>query len=326
MLLSIYETQQKILKGEMLLISGDELALKQLPKGKWIGGTIPYFMDINGGICSKDKVFVNKLDNIISYKINSYTESDIKNITSDSFENGYSILIIPATSRVHIEYAEKAPNYKNIFLYPIIGWISGVHLNDLGKISPKVINGETLELMDQKAISMHLELPQNKVASIGIINLFEQSNNDIISFNTDGFEVIDCLINGKIKNFYDYIVKNNIDIKLPLVSDYNGINVNVSIQSLNEQKKSVSLYAPVFKKMEYRTARNNINNYVEKFMNQLKSTNIKPIFSFNCILNYLYSELEGKKTGNITGTITFGEIAYQLLNQTLVYLEIQTVS
>lgn len=32
--------------------------------------------------------------------------------------------------------------------------------------------------------------------------------------------------------------------------------------------------------------------------------------------------LEGKKTGDVTGPVTFGEIAYQLLNQTLVYLNI----
>ena len=242
-------------------------------------------MDINGGKCSKDKVFVNNLENIVSFKIKTYTESDIKNITSDTFENGFSVLIIPATSKVHIEYAQNAPNYKNIFLYPIIGWIAGVHLKDIGNISPKVINGETLEMMDQKGVAIHIELPQDKVASIGIINLFEQGNTDIISFESEGFEVTDCIINGKVKNFYDYIINSNIDIKLPLVSDYNGINVNVSIQSLNEKTKSVSLYAPVFKKIEYRMARNNINNYVEKFMNQIKSANIKPVFSYNCILN-----------------------------------------
>jgi hypothetical protein len=40
----------------------------------------------------------------------------------------------------------------------------------------------------------------------------------------------------------------------------------------------------------------------------------------------LYSELEGKKTASIIGPITFGEIAYQLLNQTLVYAEIQDLT
>jgi len=43
-------------------------------------------------------------------------------------------------------------------------------------------------------------------------------------------------------------------------------------------------------------------------------------FACNCILNYLYGKLEGKKTGDITGPITFGEIAHQLLNQTMVRL------
>jgi hypothetical protein len=42
-------------------------------------------------------------------------------------------------------------------------------------------------------------------------------------------------------------------------------------------------------------------------------------------LNYLYGKLEGRKTGDLTGPITFGEIAFQLLNQTLVYLEVTEV-
>jgi hypothetical protein len=33
--------------------------------------------------------------------------------------------------------------------------------------------------------------------------------------------------------------------------------------------------------------------------------------------------LEGKVVEKMSGPITFGEIAYQLVNQTLVYLEIQ---
>lgn len=34
----------------------------------------------------------------------------------------------------------------------------------------------------------------------------------------------------------------------------------------------------------------------------------------------MYAHLEGKKTGAIKGPMTFGEIAYILLNQTMVYL------
>jgi hypothetical protein len=46
-------------------------------------------------------------------------------------------------------------------------------------------------------------------------------------------------------------------------------------------------------------------------------------FSCNCILNFLFGGLEGQKIGNLQGPVTFGEIGYQLLNQTLVVLRIQ---
>jgi hypothetical protein len=47
------------------------------------------------------------------------------------------------------------------------------------------------------------------------------------------------------------------------------------------------------------------------------------VFACNCILNFLYSGLEGKITEGMYGPITFGEIAFQLLNQTLVYLDVK---
>jgi hypothetical protein len=39
----------------------------------------------------------------------------------------------------------------------------------------------------------------------------------------------------------------------------------------------------------------------------------------------LYGHLEGKRTGSITGPITFGEIAHQLLNQTMVRLYLRDI-
>ncbi len=41
-----------------------------------------------------------------------------------------------------------------------------------------------------------------------------------------------------------------------------------------------------------------------------------------CILNYLYGGLEGKRAGSLQGPVTFGEIAYLLHNQTMVTLTI----
>ena len=94
--------------------------------------------------------------------------------------------------------------------------------------------------------------------------------------------------------------------------------INVSVQEVKDNE--VAFYAPVFKDVEYRFAEP-LSDYVSDFRKALP-VSVEPVFACNCILNFLYSELEGKKTEKMEGPITFGEIAYQLLNQTLVYLEI----
>jgi hypothetical protein len=87
-------------------------------------------------------------------------------------------------------------------------------------------------------------------------------------------------------------------------------------------KMDVEFFAPVFAGIQYRFA-NPVEDYIQSFGQQLAKMKDTPVtLSCNCILNYLYAELEGKQTGGIVGPITFGEIAYILLNQTLVYLSV----
>jgi len=100
--------------------------------------------------------------------------------------------------------------------------------------------------------------------------------------------------------------------------------VYVSIQAMLDKEKSVQFYAPVFEGVSYRIARP-VEDYAAKFHVAVPNGAAKPVFACNCILNFLYGELEGKKTGAITGPITFGEIAYQLLNQTMVFLQIEKI-
>jgi len=87
------------------------------------------------------------------------------------------------------------------------------------------------------------------------------------------------------------------------------------------ERGRVQFYAPVFADIEYRHAAP-VGDYVQEFDLQIATHPAQAAFSCNCILNYLYGKLEGKKAGHLTGPITFGEIAHQLLNQTLVYLEV----
>ena len=266
--MTLEETKQKIDEEMNLFLGGDEQLLRQLPKGKWIGGTIPYFMDEIGGISTKEKIFATQPPDFIQeVTINWYDESNLEQIPVDAPENGFSIIIIPSTSNVHIKYAQNAPNYKDIFLKPIIGWISGIHLGDLGKVTPKVFNGEKGEESDQKTVVMHLSLPHHKMAHIGIINLFKQGNGDTITFETEGFSIRDCFINGEKQNFSEYLLSNNIDIKFPLVANYFGAMVNVSFQEIKENEKIVNLYAPAFRHVEYKIAAP-IGDYVSEFLSQ----------------------------------------------------------
>jgi hypothetical protein len=85
----------------------------------------------------------------------------------------------------------------------------------------------------------------------------------------------------------------------------------------------VSLYAPVFPGVDYRLARP-VPDYAAAFRARLAGYDASgAAFSCNCILNFLFGELEGKAIGGIEGPVTFGEIAYQLLNQTMVVVRLQ---
>jgi hypothetical protein len=236
--------------------------------------------------------------------------------------NGFSVIIIPAFCATHFDFALHAPEYPGFALHPLIGWISGVHLNEMGKVSPTVFNGQTKTMLADGAVVMHVTLPPDKVAEVGIINIFEQSAGDTITFPQNGFRAREAHINGVPTNFADYIMKNHLDTDLPLVADYFGAMVNVSFEHVDVANQEVKFYAPVFGGVPYKHAKP-IVNYVEQFTSRVPLHLDKPpAFSCNCILNYVYSELAGKRTGDITGPITFGEVAYQLLNQTLVYLTI----
>ena len=60
-LFTIEEITTKINAGTHLLLAGDEKILKQLPIGNLIGGTIPYFMSENGGLSTKNRIYVTEI-------------------------------------------------------------------------------------------------------------------------------------------------------------------------------------------------------------------------------------------------------------------------
>ncbi len=317
---------EMIQKGRTLLLAGEENLLSQLVDGKWIAGTSANFMTSEGGTESLDGIFVTDVSDIIkSADIKTYDTQSLATIGSNYPENGFTVLIIPGMSEIHGAFSKNVQNYEGVFNAALTGWISGVPVADIGKKAPKVFAGSKLARSNE-AVAMHITLPHGKAAKMDIINLFAQGDGDEILFKGDGFDTTgSCTIGDKETSLAAYIQEKGIDTSLPLVADYNGAMINVSIQSVDKDNDKVSFYAPVFKGISYRFAKP-VPDYTTAFDKILSENDLKSVvFSCNCILNFLYAKLEGKKTGHLVGPITFGEIAYMLLNQTLVHLIIEDV-
>lgn len=312
---------------QLHVISGDESVLARLPRGNWIGGTITYLMtDESGGVTTREQLLVQRLpsDGRAAWRVSTYDANAISHITADAPDNGYTFLIIPAFSDVHLAYGKDAPGFKDLYEHPIVGWITGVHLDDLATKKPKVFNGKTGEALADQALACHVPLPADKMAFVDIVNIFARSAGPDIRFGADGFSVTDCSIGGETANFARWLTQNKVDTKIPLVADYDGALINVSIQKVDADAGTVALYAPVFRDRTYRMAKP-VPDYVQAFKLATMGMVGRDIpFTCNCVLNYLYGSLEGARAG-LAGPCTFGEIAYQLLNQTMVYFDVVAV-
>ena len=321
-LLSIAEASALIANGHFMSVAGDESALRQLPPGHWIGGTIPYFIGSEGGITTKDSVYVQLIECFAQPpRLSLRTIDELPAICREAPDNGYSLLIIPAFSEAHRRFAENAPNYEEMYMKPLVGWIAGVHLAELGNRQPLVVLGETLEFSDAKAAVIDVALPDHRYAQVEIVNPFQAAPMPAIRFPTSGFSASACEIDGQSQNFAEYLTSHQVDTRLPLVADYCGALINVSIRNIDLENGRVDFYAPVFAGSEYRLA-SPLTDYVRTFAAALPDGLKQPEFACNCVLNFLYSELEGKQAGAIGGPMTFGEIGYQLLNQTMALLTI----
>ena len=310
-------------RGAQLAIAGPRTELEQLPAGNWIAGTIPYFMLHEGGsVITSGHVFVTDLTPIGEVRFAYQPADDLDGISRNGPENGFAFTIIPAFSSAHQKFAADAASYEAAFLKPTMGWISGLHLSDLGTEKPLVFDGRTHTAHDDGAVVAYVTLPDDQAAQLEIVNLFEADGTDVLTFDETSFSVHDCTVNGSPAKFADYVRSRGLEHgRLPLVGDYAGARVNVSIQAIADDG-SVSFYAPVFPGVEYQFAKD-VPDYAGAFREKLAS--VSPdgvVLGCNCILNFLYGELEGKAIGGIAGPVTFGEIAYQLLNQTLVMVRI----
>jgi hypothetical protein len=324
-LISVADAALLIRSGAALAVAGPEAALDKLPPGRWIGGTIPYFMLSDGGtVVTDERVFVTDLTNFGEVHVARYGADELSSISEQAPDNGFALTIIPGGSAAHKRFAAEAAGYPAAFLRPTAGWIAGVHLSDLGRVTPKVYDGRSATKHDDGAVVAHVALPSDKLVSIEIVNLFEPDDGDVLTFDeTASFQVRQCRVNGKPASLAAYVQSRGLAHgRLPLVGDFAGAHVNVSLQNVDVARDVVDLYAPVFPGVEYRFARP-VDDYAAAFRGRLSAADpTGVVMGCNCVLNFVYGELQGRTIGGIAGPATFGEIAYQLLNQTMVLIRI----
>lgn len=314
--LAATEAAELISSGAAMFVSGPEALLDGLPRGRWIGGTTAYFVTEDGGVTRDDRLFCTVFDEALDVRTSVIPADDLPALVSSRFDSGFACIVAPAFSSVHERYAVEGPAIPSLFDQPVFGWVAGVPLDQVGRVTPKVYDGATRTAYEDGLATMWVKVPKTTNVDLDIVNLFVQGDGDTIVFPRTGFRVTDCLVNGNPVNFATYVDSQNVDTQLPLVADHAGAMVNVSFQSIEYLKGDVTFYAPVTAGTEYRLAKP-LHDRSEAYEVATGRADPSKALSCNCILNYLHADLEGGGAGGFVGPVTFGEFAYILLNQTL---------
>ncbi len=323
-MLNLAEASARIAAGDIMTIAGSEEMLRALPRGNWIGGTTVYFVTENGGEMVRDRVFCTTFSAAHQSASRHLPPSDLPNIPQGYIAGGATVILIPAFSQAHEEFALHGQNYEGLFDQPLAGWITGVPLDEIGKTRPLVFDGASGQAFAEGAVVLHVALPAGTAIELDILNIFQQGDLEGLRFDHSGFSATTAKIAGREVRLADYIAQKDIDLSLPLMANYAGAMVNVSVRDVDWQSGLVTFYAPVVAGVEYRFAAK-MTNYAAAFAAGVAGAS-EGQFSCNCILNYIHGKMEGQTTGHFTGPVTFGEIAYILLNQTLVRMDVRTAA
>ena len=317
------EAAKLIAEGHPMMIAGAEALLTALPRGPWIGGTTVYFMTEQGGVMSSDLLFCTVLDDAAGASVRHLPTADLSKIPEGYVPGGATLILMPFQSPATAEFALNGAGWPGLFDQPLVGWVTGVAMDRMGAEKAGIVDGTTGAVHRDGAVVMHVTLPEGVATDIDIVNIFTASEDPErrFTFAETGFSATHAVVNGETVRLVDHFKALDLDTRLPFVANYAGAGINVSILAVDEATGRVDFAAPVIAGLEYAHART-LADYAEAF-NAASGSDASGLLSCNCILNYLHGGMEGRKAGGFTGPVTFGEIAWILLNQTLVKLDVK---
>ncbi len=326
-----FYTKQEVIdfinNGRIMLLSGSAEALSGLPKGNWIAGTTHYFVDSIGKV-DEEHIFVDDFTLVAQKaKIATYDESNIKDIAKNGFKNGFVVMVLPIDSKVYIDFANNSLSFEGMFDNPVVGYVAATKMEDYGKKSPYVAAGLDGKLSNSIAAALYVELPDYLTARAEIVNFDTiDADSPTLVFPKTGFVQSECTINGKPGNIADYfenVVKPKLGGYTQMITSQNGALINRDVKVVDVAKGEVSFFSPVIADDDYHLVKNGAD-YLQMFNTALASKRSDVLTCFSCVSYFFGGKFEGKGVCK-NGVYAFGEIGYQVLNKTIVTLEIDKV-
>mgnify|MGYP000848624590 CR=1 FL=1 len=326
---SIREVTEMICNERILVLSALDEYLAVLPTGNWIGGSANRIKDLTYNDQGEPLLIqVNDLTQWVrSIHINSYQSFNFDSIDTDSYSNGFSIIIIPAFSSIHLSFAIYKATISLPLKQPIIGWVAGSDCGTDAMRESVVIDGSTGEFYPERVVVMHCALQDGYKAWYDIINPFEVDyTQPRFKFQRSSFNITECSVlergrsadltseeierakNSRI-TFKEYAAEHGLLLRkaFPFITEIRGEKVPLAIMLMDEGRGIVCA-SPTIPGLEYSVAKYATD---EEFLCSTHSDTA--ILTIHCI-NTLYSAP--------SDIASYGEVARYLYNLVTIRLHI----
>jgi len=152
------------------------------------------------------------------------------------------------------------------------------------------------------AVVLQVTLPPGQVADVGVVNIFEQGDGEVIAFPTDGFDVTTAVVTGVECNFADFVALKGWTPG----SRCRGLlrrHVNVSFQAVDPSgPRRPDLLAGVRRPGTYRHAARSGNYGAQLAAGCPGTGRAGMVFSCTCILNHFYAESANARPCTVFGS------------------------
>ncbi|WP_234729863.1 DUF6976 family protein [Acidocella facilis] len=309
--------------GHVLIVAGEEATLSQLPAGRWIGGTTAWFLLPDGVGPAQGRLIYTDLTGIARHAaLFAFDETELPHLSTFYPPHGFAVLLLPGRSALLERVATSMLDWDGLYNAPLTGWVSGVALEALGQSTPKIFCGNGTP-HDDRAALLYVTLPNELYPELSVINPFGVGAGPGIVFPDRGYASAGlCRIGGETMRLRAFLDQAVADPGLPLIADRDGALVNNTILNLGAAQEAVEFLCPLDPGLMYRFAEP-LPAYEAAFARAARDLDLAgAVLSALCIGSLRHLTAEMRRHLPAVAPVTFGQIGYTVLTQTLTCLNI----